>query len=589
MGGGPEESSELIPGAMTYGKYQLFAKLGSGGMAEVYLAIAHGPMGFNKLVVLKRLRTQIAENAPMVTMFLDEARLTARLTHPNIVHTYEVGEHDGAFFIAMEYLEGQPLNKVVRAPSAREMISPVMWARVIADALRGLHHAHELQDYDGQPLGIVHRDISPHNIFLTYSGEVKVVDFGIAKAAVNSTQTEIGVLKGKISYMSPEQIRGEADRRSDIFGMGVTMWELLVGHKLFTGDSVKILQTILNEPIPTVRSVRPEIDPVLDAIVAKALDKEMDDRFQTAEEMREALEQYVRSTGEVVREATIGAAVTTMFQARKDKVHRQVHEHMQTASSRITTSEIPPFAGESHATLPEIGGTPSELSVKLFTRYEPTGSGTPPPPMPLSLPPHASPRQKKTRWLAAGAIALLLGGGAVVKALRAGASPATALVAPIPQTRSGTVEISLQSAPGEAAVDWNGRQIGHTPLQINVPPGYQTFVLSKAGFYAETIALEVPADNTRQLSRLVRMRAIELQAMASTPSALPVPVPVAPSRPTPPPSRPYPYHEPPRSVHVVSPVAAAHVPPASAANAANIKVRILDDEDPAKSINVIQE
>ena len=191
-------------GTTAFGKYQLFASLGRGGMADVFLSVARGQMGFNKLAVIKRLRQALAEEVAFRNMFLDEARLAARLSHPNIVHTYEVGEQGGVYFIAMEYLEGQSLNKVLKESLRRkEVIEPEIAARIVADALAGLGYAHELRDYDGRPLSIIHRDISPHNIFVTYDGHTKLVDFGIAKAALSSTETEVGVLKGKVAYMSP--------------------------------------------------------------------------------------------------------------------------------------------------------------------------------------------------------------------------------------------------------------------------------------------------------------------------------------------------------------------------------------------------
>src|SRR5262249_33393736 len=162
-----------------FGRYQVFATLGRGGMADVYLAVSRGPMGFNKLVVVKRLRNNLAEEASFLNMFLDEARLAARLSHPNVVHTYEVGEHEGQYFIAMEYLDGQSLHSVLRSlAKSGDALSPSFCARIVADALAGLHHAHELRDYDGSPLNIIHRDVSPHNVFVTYEGQVKLVDFG---------------------------------------------------------------------------------------------------------------------------------------------------------------------------------------------------------------------------------------------------------------------------------------------------------------------------------------------------------------------------------------------------------------------------
>jgi serine/threonine protein kinase len=199
-------------------RYRLCGRLGGGGQADVFLALTSGPLGFSKLVVIKRLRSEMLQQPELVAMFLDEARLAARLNHPNVVQTYEVAEGD-PHFIAMEYLEGQPLSKM-RQSLAAPSLGAGAWLRIVADALAGLHYAHELCDFDGSPLGVVHRDVSPHNIFVTYDGQVKLVDFGVAKATLNSVRTEAGAIKGKASYMAPEQVLGRADRRSDVFAMG---------------------------------------------------------------------------------------------------------------------------------------------------------------------------------------------------------------------------------------------------------------------------------------------------------------------------------------------------------------------------------
>jgi serine/threonine-protein kinase len=329
--------------AASFGKYALFASLGRGGMADVFLSIARGPMGFNKLAVVKRLRTALADDPAFRTMFLDEARLAARLNHPNIVHTYEVGEQDGNYFIAMEYLEGQALNKVIRASvKANDPLEQTLCARMIAEALAGLHHAHETRDYDGRPLDIIHRDISPHNIFVTYGGQVTLVDFGIAKAALSSTETEIGVLKGKVAYMSPEQAIGsKCDRRADIFAMGIVLWELLTRQRLMTGDSAaSTLHRLLNSPIPTVSSARPDIDPELDAIVARALEKDVRYRFQTAQEMRDALDSFIASTGKTVRQDEIGRKIAGMFERTRQDIQRQIQEHMEKVTHAANTEEL---------------------------------------------------------------------------------------------------------------------------------------------------------------------------------------------------------------------------------------------------------
>jgi tRNA A-37 threonylcarbamoyl transferase component Bud32 len=293
-------------------------------------------MGFDKLAVIKRLRPGLADEESFRDMFLDEARLAARLNHPNVVHTYEVGEHDGVYFIAMEYLEGQPLNAIAREAEKRGTpLSADMSARIISDALAGLHHAHTLTDFDGRPLGIIHRDISPHNLFVTYEGTTKVVDFGIAKAALSSSQTEVGVLKGKVAYMSPEQATGSAiDARSDVFAMGICLWEMLTQKRLMTGDSAaSTIHRLLTVNVPSVSTFRHDVPQSLDAIVECALQKDPDRRFASALAMREAIEAYLASTGRAVRTEEIGETVGAMFTTVRAAIKKQIQEHVEGAAN----------------------------------------------------------------------------------------------------------------------------------------------------------------------------------------------------------------------------------------------------------------
>jgi serine/threonine protein kinase len=320
-------------GSVALGKYHVFASLGRGGMADVKLAAVRGPKGFQKLVVVKRLRPLLAEDAAIVNMFLDEARLDARLNHPNLIHTYEFGEEEGTYFIVMEFLEGQSLSELLHAARARRRGSPVVWAKIIADALAGLHYAHELSDYDGTPLRIVHRDVSPQNIVVTYDGAVKLVDFGVAKAAVNAAKTESQMIKGKLAYMAPEQvepIKGTPlDRRADVFSMGIVLWECLTGKRLASGENPRtVMEKILKQRIPAPSEMNSEVPPELDAIVLRALDRSITDRYQTAQAMREALEKLLRTHGEMVDETTIGALVTGLFAHEREDMKRQIHVQM---------------------------------------------------------------------------------------------------------------------------------------------------------------------------------------------------------------------------------------------------------------------
>ncbi len=294
-------------GSIGAGKYLVFGNLGRGGMAEIQLGAAQGPKGFSKLVVVKRLRAALADDLGVVNMFMDEARLAARLNNPKVVNTYEFGEEHGSYFIVMEYLDGQALNEVLQGVAAsRTKVPPALWARVLADALAGLHYAHELRDYDGTPLNVVHRDVSPQNIVVTYDGRVKLVDFGIAKATLNVAKTESQIIKGKLAYMAPEQAAprfGVAlDRRADIFAMGIVLWECLAGTRLITGDVRSALTKIVDMDFEPPSKVNPDVPPELDEITLRALERSPDKRYQTAEEMREALEGFLRAKGEFVGE-----------------------------------------------------------------------------------------------------------------------------------------------------------------------------------------------------------------------------------------------------------------------------------------------
>ena len=293
-------------------KYRLVARLGTGGMAEVFLAVLQGPVGFQRLLVVKRLRGDLMGDTTYEGMLLAEARLAARLHHPNIVQTFEVGEDGKCPFIVMEYLDGQPLHRIAQAARTNPAIlDPIMAATIIAEALSGLHYAHELADYDGTPLNIIHRDISPQNLFVTYDGEVKLVDFGIAKASLDEVATEVGVVKGKLTYMSPEQTRCETlDRRTDIFAMGVVFWELLANRRLFGGDNpVEAINAIHGGVRPKAAEfVGTGVPPELDAVCARALQPDAARRFQTAVEMRECIEDFLEHPSTASRAVTSSVA-----------------------------------------------------------------------------------------------------------------------------------------------------------------------------------------------------------------------------------------------------------------------------------------
>jgi serine/threonine-protein kinase len=361
--------------ANSLGKYRLIAELGHGGMAEVYLAVVRGPAGFNKLVVIKQIRPQLAEDPEFLGMFLDEARLAARLSHPNVVQTNEVGQEGSRYFIAMEYLEGQPLNRVVHRLGRSGGLPLAMHLKVISDTLAGLHHAHELADYDGTALNVVHRDVTPHNIFVTYDGGVKVVDFGIAKALNSSSETRTGVLKGKVAYMAPEQARGErVDRRADVFSVGVMMWEAATGRRLWKGvPDITILQRLLGGEIPTPRSIKADVPEKLEAIILKALAHQREDRYPTAAELQTAIDSYLDDSGERVHTRDIGKLVITHFEADRAKIKGIIDEQLRArpASELVALPIIDQVTHNSSS-----GGSSSDRSSISDAKVEIVGSGS---------------------------------------------------------------------------------------------------------------------------------------------------------------------------------------------------------------------
>jgi hypothetical protein len=288
-----EEKDAAIIGER-FGKYLIVGELAVGGMAEVFLGVHRGPEGFQKAVVIKRVLPAYSGNPSFVQMFIDEARIAARLEHPNIVRTYEFGEADGQYFTTMEYLPGEDLAKVLdKLAFGRQQLPLHIAAGIVANVCSGLHFAHQLTDTSGRPLSLIHRDINPANVIVTYSGEVKLIDFGVAKTTTSETQT--GTIKGKVAYMSPEQLLARGvDQRSDVFSTGVVLWELLTGRPLFLRDSeAATMYAIMNDPMRAPSRVRPEIPRELDAISMRALARTPADRYDSAEEMGMDLERFL--------------------------------------------------------------------------------------------------------------------------------------------------------------------------------------------------------------------------------------------------------------------------------------------------------
>jgi len=329
-------------------------------MGIVYLALEQGPGGFAKLKVIKRLRADLDEEPEAVRMFLEEGRLSARLHHPNVVQTNAVGFDGKHHYLEMEYLEGQSFDALTRRAArtdGRPLPVPLA-VHVLAQTLAGLHYAHELRDLDGSALALVHRDVSPHNVFVTYVGEVKLLDFGIARAAGSSSETKTGFLKGKVTYMAPEQVAREAlDRRVDIFATGVMLWEALAGKRLWGDlDDFQIFLKLRSEEIPSPRSVRPDIPAALEAICMRALARDQAERYATAAEMQRALEAWLASSGEPAGAKELAATMEALFAADRAATKAEIEQQIRAAPVGQESVEIPMLrAGASATTAPGVG------------------------------------------------------------------------------------------------------------------------------------------------------------------------------------------------------------------------------------------
>jgi eukaryotic-like serine/threonine-protein kinase len=345
------------PAMQRLGRYRIVCELASGGMATVNLAIADG---LDKLLALKVIHPHLAQEENFLRMFLDEARIASSVSHRNVCNVFDYGEQDGRYYMAMDYLAGGTLRDVVRRIRAKraklgaEAVSVYM-AYIIAQACEGLHAAHELRDPQGDLMDVVHRDVSPHNLFVTYDGNVSVVDFGIARASDRLQQTATGILKGKFSYMAPEQIRQvSVDRRADIWALGVCLWEALTQKRLFVRASqADTLLSVMTDTIKLPSEVDPSLPAALDAIVARALSRNLDERYATAREMGRELMGFCRKQGANIGTVEIEQFMQELFPQERIKSQELVRRAKRTAANELDHSQSlsMPFITQSGAML----------------------------------------------------------------------------------------------------------------------------------------------------------------------------------------------------------------------------------------------
>jgi serine/threonine protein kinase len=420
-------------------RYETLARIGRGGMAEVLLAATRGS-GVVKLSVLKCLWPELAEDPEFVEMFLDEARLCARLSHPNVVQTHDVVEHEGRLALVLEYLEGQPLSNVLSRLCASPALSLPARLRILTSVLAGLEYAHELTDFDGAPLQVVHRDVSPHNVIVTYDGHVKLIDFGVAKTFAASHQTHPGIVKGKLAYLAPEALRGNpVDRRADIFSVGVMLWEMLAGRRLWGGRSDGwngAYRLAAGAPAPSL----PEdvkVPRALRVITTRALAIDPAARFQTAADLAAALEDVGvdSSSAHMLR---LGRLVSESFANERAQRRALIDSHLRRAGASARAAD-------------------DYETIEISTDEILAGPDVTPPALPPAT--KTEPRRRAGPLIAAAAIAcvalsagMLAERGAIPWPSRAFSASAPSMAAPAVPA-SSTVVIEPTEPPAEPATD----------------------------------------------------------------------------------------------------------------------------------------
>jgi eukaryotic-like serine/threonine-protein kinase len=455
----------------SFGRYELLKRLAGGGMGEVFLARQRGLHGFEKLVVIKTLLPHLCEDEELIAMFRDEARVTAQLIHPNICQVFEFDQVGGVYYMAMEYLRGEDLRRLWRACEQKQRKLPVPLAcRIVADAAAGLDFAHALRDASGRSFGIVHRDVSPQNIFVTFEGGVKLIDFGVAKATGRAQHTRTGALKGKYGYMSPEQAAGAGvDGRSDIFALGVVLHELLTGRRLFKAESdLETLARVRACQVPGPSAINRELPARLDSLVLRALAKAPEDRFSTAQEMRLSLEEW-------------------LIEERKGASSAHLAEFLKTIYAERAAAEVTAEAG---APGPIAGAEPSQAG---------TAAGAPPF------------RARKRMRATAAAIGLASAGAALVLLLPRAKEPlapvpraANVVVAPPPRTRM----VTIQAEPEGAEIYEGTRLIGRAPkIWADALDGEHELTLRREGYHEERGRIVVARDGDEFHFRLKKLEA----------------------------------------------------------------------------------
>jgi serine/threonine protein kinase len=459
-----------------FGDYVILRKLASGGMAEIYLARKAGEAGFFKPLAVKVILPHLAENKRFVDMFLDEARIAVSLQHANIVQVLDLGQIENNYYIVMEFAHGMDLQRVVQKTRKSGRLLPLPYAaKIVSQIAEGLYYAHTKTDQFGQPLELIHRDISPHNILLTFEGLAKLLDFGVAKTRITVKQEEEGVLKGKFSYMSPEQIRGlPLDARSDIFSLGIVLWEICAGVSLFRESSELLtMEAILHRPVQRPRELRGDMPPDLEAIILKALAKRTVDRFENAYEMHRALESYLNRSGWNVTTQHLSAFMQKLFPQEYQEIHQLLEEERRRLESAGKNSKEAFVPWEPYQKEEEEDDQPLPGYVPQASEQQEEKENIP----------AARKRKSLLTPVLAGLVAVLVLLLVAFFVYRNSAS-LSASAPSAPAVASGRLEVS--SDPPGARLFINGEESGVTPVVLNELPLERelTIRLEKEGYTA---------------------------------------------------------------------------------------------------------
>jgi serine/threonine-protein kinase len=566
------------------GRYRLVAELARGGMGVVYLALVGGPGGFHKLFVVKELKAHLAEDPNLVFMFLEEACIAAKLNHANIVQTIEVGSDRGRHFIAMEYLDGQSYQRVLgRVRRAGTTLPLAGHLYITSRLLEGLQYAHA-PDLDGKRISVVHRDMSPHNVFLTYDGQVKIIDFGIAKALESPNETRTGVLKGKVAYMAPEQAVGDpVDCRADIFSVGVMLWEAVVGRRMWSNEpnDARILHALVNGSVPRPRDAKPNVDPELERIIMKATAAEARQRYASAAEFQADIDSHLGWLGEPPFETReIAQFLRELFSQERASLQALLDDqlrafrpgtpdargteelplvgppsHRSGTAPALSLSQAPAEGGETETHRAPVGAVgaretreseigPSSSGSRSSSRTT-LGSSSGPSSGSASGAVVRAPRAPLAVAAAAGALAVVAGVAGVwgllrhsteqraERTARESASAAAADPGGPVASAPAAVQVRVNATPRDARIRLDEGAAGGAPFASALPRDGKahTIHIEAPGYQAKTLRFAADDDVTLDVSLVVLPLPVDEGAPRVVPGPLPFPLPPARPRP----------------------------------------------------------